>query len=146
MIQDTQQTLWSTAQWPRKKTRRTMSFCAYAHSKAFTWWVSPPFGDVRTAQAEKAGGQFFFFCSLCVSFSPTLILYILFSNCGDESLFTIRGLPPAAESDQPVTVTVTMCLYVKQKSLWGHARTHARRHSNRPSASAELNYNTANSV
>lgn len=30
VIQDTQQTLWSTAQWPRKKPRRTMSF-AHTH-------------------------------------------------------------------------------------------------------------------
>lgn len=42
VIQGTQQTLWSTAQWPRKKTRHTMSFThthiqRHAHCAAATF-------------------------------------------------------------------------------------------------------------
>lgn len=54
VIQDTQQTLWSTAQWPRKKTRRTMSF-AHTHIQRHAHYASPPFGHVlHSTNASKS--------------------------------------------------------------------------------------------
>lgn len=71
---------------------------------------------------------------------------------GGKSLLTIRDLQPAADSNQPVTDWLhppttakgAQCAFTLNKSLCGG--TPARCHSNRPSVSAELNYNTANSV
>lgn len=45
VIQGTQQTLWSTAQWPRKKTRHTLSF-THMHIQRHAYYASPPFGHV----------------------------------------------------------------------------------------------------
>lgn len=42
VIQGTQQTLWSTAQWPRKKTRHTMSF-THKHILKLAHYAFPPF-------------------------------------------------------------------------------------------------------
>lgn len=41
VIQGTQQTLWSTAQWPRKKTRHTLSF-THMHIQRHAYYASPP--------------------------------------------------------------------------------------------------------
>ena len=46
VIQGTQQTLWSTAQWPRKKTRHTMSF-THTHIQRHAHYASGPFGHTR---------------------------------------------------------------------------------------------------
>lgn len=45
VIQGTQQTLWSTAQWPRKKTRHTMSF-THTHIQRHAHYASLPFGHI----------------------------------------------------------------------------------------------------
>lgn len=66
VIQDTQQTLWSTAQWPRKKSRRTMSF-AHTHIQRHSHYaLAVRLETQRTAEARVKPRIFFFSASLLV--------------------------------------------------------------------------------
>ena len=53
VIQGTQQTLWSTAQWPRKKTRHTMSF-THTHIQRHAHYSSPPLHGTSMRTEKKS--------------------------------------------------------------------------------------------
>lgn len=53
VIQGTQQTLWSTAQWPRKKARHTKSF-THTHIQRHAHYASPPFRHVLHSTSTNA--------------------------------------------------------------------------------------------
>lgn len=62
VIQGTQQTLWSTAQWPRKKTRHTMSF-THTHIQRHAHYASPPIGHVLHSTSTQKKNKFKFYKS-----------------------------------------------------------------------------------
>lgn len=90
VIQGTQQTLWSTAQWPRKKTRHTMSF-THTHIQRHAHYASPPLHSTCACTQKRKVHFHLMKVLLSIHFGIVFCLFnIIFQLTQGKAAFTLR--------------------------------------------------------
>lgn len=159
VIQGTQQTLWSTAQWPRKKTRHTMSF-THTHIQRHAHYASPPLHSTCACTQKRKVHFHLMKVLLSIHFG---ILFCLFNIIFQLTQGKAAPLPyvvficPSLTTDWPVTlewcptavVKDSQCVCWTVLTMSKNEKTkvfvqYAKKEqiccpSNRPSVSTELN-------